>query len=309
MAKEFTIYLNKRLTECDILVYSIPYRDGLTAIHRLLLGSCMKGYILQKLIAAQTNSELVHQMGEMLKNCYERLDDRTEIAVSAALELYYALYPGTADVVVSADCINTLPQLFTSIESAMQLTAQPIMAYIGKSGGSAESDAIVNAALQKDVKSSMLAIAPSLACNASVSGTAKKAILSAQADIPIAGGLTDLCYRCYTGAQIALQMAADVLAAELRNSFGKGTSALALTAGMGNGDYTTKYEGVTAIVSIWSAATEEIQQFMEPAEHGLTLGFAADPILKRHRLLHEMDSGSLSAYDDMTLEDTDYVIL
>ena len=30
MAKEFDIYLNKRLTECDIIVYSIPFRDGLT---------------------------------------------------------------------------------------------------------------------------------------------------------------------------------------------------------------------------------------------------------------------------------------
>lgn len=28
MAKEFDIYLNKRLTECDIIVYSIPFRDG-----------------------------------------------------------------------------------------------------------------------------------------------------------------------------------------------------------------------------------------------------------------------------------------
>lgn len=28
--KEFDIYLNKRLTECDIIVYSIPYRDRLT---------------------------------------------------------------------------------------------------------------------------------------------------------------------------------------------------------------------------------------------------------------------------------------
>lgn len=35
MAKEFDIYLNKRLTECDIIVYSIPYRDGISAAHGL----------------------------------------------------------------------------------------------------------------------------------------------------------------------------------------------------------------------------------------------------------------------------------
>lgn len=36
MAKEFDIYLNKRLTECDIIVYSIPFRDGLTATNRMI---------------------------------------------------------------------------------------------------------------------------------------------------------------------------------------------------------------------------------------------------------------------------------
>ena len=50
MAKEFDIYLNKRLTECDILVYSIPYRDGLTAIHKLVLESCIESYMQPSLI-------------------------------------------------------------------------------------------------------------------------------------------------------------------------------------------------------------------------------------------------------------------
>lgn len=29
MAKEFDIYLKRRITECDLIVYSLPYRDGL----------------------------------------------------------------------------------------------------------------------------------------------------------------------------------------------------------------------------------------------------------------------------------------
>ncbi len=44
MAKEFDIYLNKRLTECDIIVYSIPFRDGLTATNRMILESCLESY-------------------------------------------------------------------------------------------------------------------------------------------------------------------------------------------------------------------------------------------------------------------------
>ena len=74
MAKEFDIYLNKRLTECDIIVYSIPYRDGLTAMNRLVLESCLDSYVLQKFIAVQTGSELISHIDEMIKTCYERLN-------------------------------------------------------------------------------------------------------------------------------------------------------------------------------------------------------------------------------------------
>ena len=48
MAKEFDIYLNERLHQCDIIVYSIPYRDGLTVMERLILETCLESYTLQK---------------------------------------------------------------------------------------------------------------------------------------------------------------------------------------------------------------------------------------------------------------------
>lgn len=42
MAKEFDIYLNKRLTECDIIVYSIPFRDGFDRDEAsMILESCL----------------------------------------------------------------------------------------------------------------------------------------------------------------------------------------------------------------------------------------------------------------------------
>ena len=73
MAKEFDIYLNKRLTECDIIVYSIPFRDGLTATNRMILESCLESYTLQKFIAVETGSELVSHIDKMIKTCNERL--------------------------------------------------------------------------------------------------------------------------------------------------------------------------------------------------------------------------------------------
>lgn len=309
MAKEFDIYLNNRLTECDILVYSIPYRDGLTAIHKLILESCIESYTLQKFVAMQTGSELVHHIDEMLKTCYERLNYATEFDVTATFQTHYSLYSDTAGIIVSAECVETLSNLFAKAESAMQLTAQPVMAYTGKSGGNAESSLVINTALEKDIKNSLLTVEPVVEIESSVLGTNKRSAISVSPGIDIACELTNLCYRFYNGAQAVIQMAADVLATELHYSLGEGISAIELSADIGDGDCSTKYEEFETAVIFVAEVVEAIRQFMHPELHSIAIGIVVDPIMKRHRLLSEMDADNLSAYDDMLLEEIDYVII
>lgn len=309
MAKEFDIYLNNRLTECDILVYSIPYRDGLTAIHKLILESCIESYTLQKFVAVQTGSELVHHIDEMLKACYERLSYATELDVTATFQTHYSLYSDTTGIIMSAECVETLSNLFAKAESAMQLTAQPVMAYTGKSGGNAESSLVINAALEKDIKNSLLTVAPVVEIETSVLGTNKRSAISVSPGIDIACELTNLCYRFYNGAQAVIQMAADVLATELHYSLGEGTSAIEFSADIGDGDCSTKYEEFETAVIFVAEVVEAIRQFMHPELHSIAIGIVVDPIMKRHRLLSEMDADNLSAYDDMLLEEIDYVII
>lgn len=309
MAKEFDIYLNNRLTECDILVYSIPYRDGLTAIHKLILESCIESYTLQKFVAMQTGSELVHHIDEMLKTCYERLSYATELDVTATFQTHYSLYSDTAGIIMSAECVETLSNLFAKAEFAMQLTAQPVMAYTGKSGGNAESSLVINAALEKDIKNSLLTVAPVVEIETSVLGTNKRSAISVSPGIDIACELTNLCYRFYNGAQAVIQMAADVLATELHYSLGEGTSAIEFSADIGDGDCSTKYEEFETAVIFVAEVVEAIRQFMHPELHSIAIGIVVDPIMKRHRLLSEMDADNLSAYDGMLLEEIDYVII
>lgn len=86
-------------------------------------------------------------------------------------------------------------------------------------------------------------------------------------------------------------------------------SGIELFADIGGGDRATKYLTVQNAVSILASAAESIRQFMEPDEGALALNMDASCILKRYRLLGEMDNDELLSYDDMTLEDVDFVIL
>ena len=90
MAKEFDIYLNNRLTQCDIIVYSIPYRDGLTVMNRLILETCLESYTLQKFIAVQSGSMLVSHIDKMIKTCLERLNHGIVLGTSAEFQVHYS---------------------------------------------------------------------------------------------------------------------------------------------------------------------------------------------------------------------------
>ena len=54
--KEFDIYLKKRLTECNIIIYNLPFRDGMTVFNRMILNSIMNETVLYKMMAVQTGS-------------------------------------------------------------------------------------------------------------------------------------------------------------------------------------------------------------------------------------------------------------
>ena len=78
--KEFDIFLNKRLTECDIIVSAIPYRDGLTIVNRMILECCLEAYLLHKFVAVQAGSELTSHIDRMIKTCHEKLNFGQELA-------------------------------------------------------------------------------------------------------------------------------------------------------------------------------------------------------------------------------------
>lgn len=42
MPKEFDIFLKRHVIECDLLVYSIPYRDGISVTDRLILDAALE---------------------------------------------------------------------------------------------------------------------------------------------------------------------------------------------------------------------------------------------------------------------------
>lgn len=308
MAKEFDIYLNKQLTECDIIVYSIPFRDGLTATNRMILESCIESYTLQKFIAVETDSGLVSHIDEMIKICNERLHMASALDVDLELQTHYVLNPVPAVVEIAPnEDLQIIRKMFTDVENELQITAASVDAMVAKSLGGGGSKMNLDAAVRQSLKNSLLHPAATLPVDASVRQISEQNFLNAEVAIEPSAEMVDLCYRFYSAAGTVMQIATAVVETEIHFSLGGGQSEIELSA---NADeIATKYEAMQGTVRLLADITEKITQFMTPEKGGILLSAAATPILKRHRLLSEMDAATLLTYDDMALEDIDYIIL
>ena len=70
--KEYDIFLKQRLTEGKIIVYSLPFRDGVSAVNRIVLQALVSYFTMQKKIAIANQSVLVSEIDDMLATVYEK---------------------------------------------------------------------------------------------------------------------------------------------------------------------------------------------------------------------------------------------
>ena len=71
--KEYDIFLKQRLTEGSIIVYSLPFRDGVSAVNRVVLRAMLSYFSLQKKIAVANQSALLAEIDEMLATVSEKI--------------------------------------------------------------------------------------------------------------------------------------------------------------------------------------------------------------------------------------------
>lgn len=308
MAKEFDIYLNERLTQCDIIVYSIPYRDGLTVMNRLALETCLESYMLQKLIAIQSGSILVSHIDKMIKTCLERLNNGVILDASAEFQVHYSLRTEAAAIELSAECLHAVAMVCASVENALDLTAGQVSAYVKRPFGRGESGIEIVSNVEATAKQDFERAGSQLVLWAEPLTTKKQAIERAKSSIVTNSELTDLLYRLCDTATMAIQLAAQAVEAEIHFSLGRSQFPIIL----GNkvlGEQMTKSIDVKSYLEFLSSVTGSLTQFMNPVANALEIASEVTAITKRHRLLYKMDSDTLSIYDDMSLDDVDYVIL
>lgn len=309
MPKEFDIYLNNRLTQCDIIVYSIPFRDGLTAANRIVLESCLESYMLQKFVASQTNSELIPHIDKMIKVCIERLQWDSAIDASIQFQTHYILSPiPHLTEISSGDNLETLRNMFTAADETVQITIASVNAMIAKSLGNGQSAYVSDAEVKNVLKRSLLKANNEICFTSNINEIHVQKNLGVNTAIIPSVEVANLCYRFYSATETIVQFAASVLGTEIHFSFGNASSSVVVDSIVSKTNV-KKYETVHNSLLLTAQAVEGIIQYLQTETSKMHIAFEAEEILKRHRLLSETDANTLASYDDMTLNEMDYIIL
>lgn len=309
MAKDFDIFLHRHLTECDILIQSIPFRDGISITDRLILDAVLQGCKLMRVAAGQSNMELVARLDRMIKTCHERLGANTIMDASVALSAKSIMSPVNDPIELSAENLKTIVTMLNSAESDIVMSVEPLVTKISKSLGHMNTQIVSNADVVGDIKKSLLTLRSDTIWDSKLRGELKTGLLDVNTAISMDATISNLCSRIGFDAVAGIEMAAIILGTRLSNSLGRAISGITIDSKV-TGTKARKFEAAIGVIQTMENMTAILIKLIYPEMSRILIDAGlSGSLIKRYRLLNEMDSLTLSSLGDMTLDELDYVIL
>lgn len=303
--KSFDIYLRDRLTECDILISSLTlYDDGWSADSRMILESCLEKYLLYKVIAVQTGSELVSHIDEMIKTCYEKLRLKTHIGASA--EFTENVWPHTdgSAMVLGAKKVKlkacTYEQFVDQVEMAVEQLSPLVTKYLYT-----EAVLPIGANVDEMVKTGYIAPEAGVVVSARVADS-KQVFDTALSEMELDADMKDLLYRVYCAGEHVMQVAATVAQTNaVKRLDANAEMEVSADVEIAGEKYAEAEVQMLMLIDI----TGILMKLIRPDESALVLDATASSMLRRKRKLTEIDG-----YDPMpggtdTLGSLDFIVL
>ncbi len=262
---------------------------------------------MYKSAAARCDTELEAHIDNTLKYCRETLQITSEMEASIEFQTIYSLKPRPSIINISVDEVDLLTKAFTQIRSEMLLGVSEAFAFVKNPIGTMETQMNIDGSLDNISKTSLIACD----CGADIYGTVdfeKTSFIEQSSGMALAPQVRDLFYVATTSVAVATELSALVLGTEIHYPLGNAFSSIALRAELAGTNVEKGISGGSGI-ALGITITESAQSYADPKPETVVFGVSCEFILKRHRLLTDMDNNGLSTYDGMSLEDADYVIL
>ena len=309
MAKQFDVFLRRHLIECDILIQSLPYRDGISVTDRIIVDAVLQGCKLMRIAAAQSGIEVNAQIDRLIKTCLERLSLQTVMDASVDLKATNIAKPVNEPIVMDAKNLGTLETVLNRAEAGMVMAVNPLVTKIAKSLGQMNTGIVVGANVTDTLKKSILTLRADTTLDVEVQGELKKGLLDLDTEICMDATLASLCKRIGFDAVAGIEMAVTCLGTKLYHSLGRGYSGISDDAKV-TGTKARKIETAETIVQIMADMSAVLIKLIYPEDVDVWIDAeVSESQLKRYRLMSDLGDTTLEDLGDMTLDDFYYIIL
>lgn len=305
MAQTYNIYLRKRLTEFDLIIRNLPYRDGLIIYNRMYLDAMVNYLYLQKFIVGNTDTQLLSEIDNLLERVFNIFSNGMELG--AELELFAAKPTGgSTEVVLTTGKADIGEESFDTFQSVTQLLTNALKYDIAKSLGSGSTEMELNMSPASTLKEALDEFNSNMLLESDAS-TSAITHSEVKADMVLSTNNFDIFYMLSVEgeAMMNLLFSADF---EMWYTLGNGNSSMCLTV-ENSGVQSKKFMTYESFLNLVLEIGNILQCFIFPDESGSLLSSELNIGMKRHRLLSEMDNLTLFEHDDFTLDELDYVIL
>lgn len=305
MAQTYNIYLRKRLTEFDLIIRNLPYRDGLIIYNRMYLDAMVNYLTLQKYIIGDSDVQLSSEIDDLLERVYNIFSSGMELG--AELEVFAAKPTGgSTSAVLSTNETEVHKETFNTFQNVTQLLTSALKYDIAKSLGSGATEMELSSAPASTLKEALENFEDDILLDADVSTAA---VVNAEGDSEVVLDTSNpnLFYLLSVEgeAMMNLLFSADF---EMWYTLGTGNSSMYLSV-ENNGVESKKFMTYESFLNLILEVGNILQCFIFPEESEAQLHSELGVGMMRYRLLSDMDNSALNEHDELTLDELDYVIL
>lgn len=305
MAQTYNIYLRKRLTEFDLIIRNLPYRDGLIIYNRMYLDAMVNYLTLQKYIIGDSDVQLSSEIDDLLERVYNIFSSGMELG--AELEVFAAKPTGgSTSAVLSTNETEVHEETFNTFQNVTQLLTSALKYDIAKSLGSGATEMELSSAPASTLKEALENFEDGILLDADVSTAA---VVNAEGDSEVVLDTSNpnLFYLLSVEgeAMMNLLFSADF---EMWYTLGTGNSSMYLSV-ENNGVESKKFMTYESFLNLILEVGNILQCFIFPEESEAQLHSELGVGMMRYRLLSDMDNSALNEHDELTLDELDYVIL
>lgn len=304
----YDVYLKKRLTEIDAIITQLVQRDSLFMYDLLNIYCSMGDIEIQKNLSIESTAFFDASLNDILEIVHEQIENCMYLNIDVDL-LNGIVAECEAKMILFASEIDTLECDFTGGESCLEIFVDPLDYYVAYSLGRNEFKTLIDSAELDTFKYSMEKIFNDLYLNGEVAFSSTKSVAADSFDMYLDVDPTNIFYLLTIGGRSNTCLNVSPIDEYVLKKILYGLDLETYLSASTDVDWQLKkFMEVESSLYILANVAEVLIQLVS-SQSEMYMDCEASAGLKRYRLLEEMDDHSLSDFDNMTLEEVDYVIL